>query len=110
MTLSYDIIIDGQLYTSFFALNNAIYEYAQTVASARDNNQTQIILLSNDGITPDKRSVYVETMIDYPMPDMFDCNGIFLDDPDLESSENTMIDHSGYGDLFIERLIHNNNS
>jgi hypothetical protein len=84
MTLSYDIVIDGSLYTSFFALNNAIYEYAQIVASARDNNQTQIILLSNDGNTPDKRSVHVETMIAPPMPDMHDCDGIFEDaeDPD----------------------------
>ena len=63
MALSYDIIIDGQLYTSFFALNNAIKEYAQIVASAKQNNQTQIILLSNDGITLDTRSVYAVTKL-----------------------------------------------
>lgn len=89
MPLSYDIVIDGSLYTSFFALNNAIYEYAQIVASAKHNNQTQIILLSNDGNTPNKRSVHVETMIAPPMPDMHDCDGIFLDneDPDYDESD-----------------------
>ena len=89
MTLSYDIVINGSLYTSFFALNNAIYEYAQIVANAKDNNQTQIILLSNDGNTPNNRSVHVETMIAPPMPNMHDMNGIFDDaeDPDLELSK-----------------------
>lgn len=89
MTLSYDIVIDGQLYTSFFALNNAIKEYAYFVSRAKERNYTQILLLSNDGNTPDKRSVHVETMIAPPMPDMHDCDGIFLDneDPDYDESD-----------------------
>lgn len=34
----------------------------------------------------------------------------YIPEYDDESSENTMIDHSGYGDIFTEYLIHNLNS
>ena len=45
-----------------------------------------------------------------PIPNRFITCADDYNDIDYESSENTMIDHTGYGDLFIEHLIHNLNS
>lgn len=61
-------------------------------------------------IASDVSLLHEYLMDNLPIPSRFiTCTDDYID-IDLESSENTMIDHSGYGDLFIEHLIHNLNS